>query len=422
MIKRNLINSTSASFGIPLRSFSSKTPYINPIKTPYENKSFDAIVCGVGSMGASACFFLAQRNYKVLGLEQFDITHEHGAHSGQSRFIRKAYFEHPDYVPLLHRAYENWKNLENETGTQIYHNTGLVYFGEPDNILMKGVRNSASLYDIPLSKWDPQSEAASKRFSQVKIPSNFETLFEPDAGFVTPEKAIKLYVEESIKKGAEIKTKEKVIEWKKDGNSVTVITNKNTYNCKKLIITAGAWAGKMIPDLDENVKVTRQYLAWVKPKKWADFTMGNFPCWMIADNIRPGAYYGAPILPVDVFGGPTGFKVGYHYPGTISDPDSVNRQICAEDDEHIRYVLNKYMPNAFESVMSSKTCLYANTPDENFIIDRLPGYEDHVSVACGFSGHGFKFVSVVGEILADLAIEGKTKHPIGFLNAKRFIK
>jgi len=144
--------------------------------------SFDVIVIGVGSMGSSACYHLSKRGHKVLGIEQFDITHEFGSHAGQSRIIRKAYFENPHYVPLLERAYENWKELEQETGTQIYYATGLVYFGSKDDLLIKGAKQSASLYNIKVDTINEHETA--ERFPAFKIPGNFETLFEPDAGFV----------------------------------------------------------------------------------------------------------------------------------------------------------------------------------------------------------------------------------------------
>ncbi len=381
--------------------------------------SYDVIVIGVGSMGSSASYFLTKRGYKVLGLEQFDIPNELGSHAGQSRIIRKAYFEHPDYVPLLSRAYENWKELETEADTKIYYRTGLVYAGRSDDAAMQGVRQSASLYQIHLQSLDPLT--TSKSFPQFKIPSHFETLLEPDAGFVTPEKAILLYTELAIKKGAAIHTKEKVIDWEKNGNSISVTTNRSTYQCRKLIITAGAWSGKIIPGFDKKINITRQFIAWIKPKKWNDFTLDHFPCWLFADDERAlGVYYGFPILPVAKFGGPIGLKVAHHYPGHKTDPDQVDRETGVEDEENLKYILDKYFPDAFESVLSTKTCLYANSPDENFIIDKLPGFEDYVVIGCGFSGHGFKFVSVVGEILADLAMEGKTKHHIGFLSALRF--
>ncbi len=381
------------------------------------NASFDVIVIGVGSMGSSTCYYLSRQGYKVLGLEQFEITHEYGSHAGQSRIIRKAYFENPDYVPLLKRAYENWKTLEDETGNQIYFKTGLLYFGPPDHLLIKGVKQSASLYKIELS--NPSALETINRFPQFNIPGNFETLFEPAAGFVTPEKAIRLYTERAISKGCEIHINEKVIEWKKGGTGIKVITDKKNYYCNKLIITAGAWAGKMIPGLFDKIKVTRQFMAWIKPKRWNNFTLSNFPCWLMADDTRPGCYYGFPILPEPAFEGPAGLKLAHHHPADETNPENVNRQITKEDEENLRYIFRKYFNDDFESILSYKICLYANSPDEDFIIDKLPGYENHVMVACGFSGHGFKFVSVVGEILADLTIHSKTDLPVEFLSIKR---
>ena len=186
-------------------------------------ENYDVIVIGVGSMGSAACYWLAKRGHKVLGLEQFEIPHEQGSHTGQSRIIRKAYFENSDYVPLLNRAYENWKSLEEETATQVYFPTGLLYFGPFDHLLLQGVKQSASLYNIKLDRVD--TARATQRFPPFKIPGDFETLFEPGAGFVTPEKAIQLYVTQAIKNGAEILTHEKVLNWKKDGNSIVVTTN-----------------------------------------------------------------------------------------------------------------------------------------------------------------------------------------------------
>lgn len=368
-------------------------------------------------MGSSACYFLAQRGYNVLGLEQFDISHEFGSHAGQSRIIRKAYFEHSDYVPLLNKAYENWKKLEEETVEQIYFRTGLVYFGPPDHPVMKGVRQSASLYGIEINRMDASS--SEKKFPEFKIPGHFECLYEPDAGFLTPEKAIKLYAEQAKKKGAEIHVSEKVLDWEKDGEGILVKTDKNNYRCNKLVITAGAWAGKMIPGFQDKLKITRQFVAWIKTKNENEFRLNNFPCWLIADDEKPGAYYGFPILPTEKFGEPAGLKLAHHHPDGETDPDNVNRKPAKEDEDNLKYALEKYFPDLFESFLSSKVCLYANSPDENFIIDKLPGHED-VVIACGFSGHGFKFVSVVGEILADLATEGKTNLPIEFLSAKRF--
>jgi sarcosine oxidase len=161
-------------------------------------------------------------------------------------------------------------------------------------------------------------------------------------------------------------------------------------------------------------------VAWIKPKRRSEFELNKFPCWMIADDKKPGAYYGFPILPADTFGEPEGLKLAYHYAAAETNPDNVNRQHAIEDKASLKYLLDKYMPGVFESETAFHICLYANTPDENFIIDKLPGYDGHVVIACGFSGHGFKFVSVIGEILADLATEGATTQPIDFLRLVRF--
>jgi len=382
------------------------------------NTSFDVIVIGVGSMGSATCYYLSRRGYKVLGLEQFDISHELGSHAGQSRIIRKAYFEHPDYVPLLERAYENWKTLEKETGERVYFKTGLLYAGNSDNEIIKGLKQSAALYDVELEQL--KVDEAANRVPQFKFPNNYEILFEPEAGFITPEKAIRLYASEAKKNGAIIHSNEKVIEWNKNGSSIIVKTDKDTYHCKKLAITAGAWAGKMIPGFADQIKVTRQVVAWIKTKNEDQFELNKFPCWMIGDDDKHGCFYGFPLLDTKKFGEPAGLKLAHHFPYQITDPDNVNRQTTEDDLENVKYCLNKYLSGVFDSFLSTKICLYANSPDENFIIDKLPGFEENVSIACGFSGHGFKFASVVGEILADLAIEGKTNLPIQFLSAKRF--
>jgi sarcosine oxidase len=258
-----------------------------------------------------------------------------------------------------------------------------------------------------------------KQFPQFNIPAGYERLIEPDAGFVTPERAILVYTQQALRHGADIQPNEKTIEWKKSGSTISVTTTKGVYQCKKLVITAGPWAGKMVPFLSNNLKITRQVVAWVKPRKWNSFELGNFPCWTIADDEKPGIFYGFPILPVGRFGGPIGLKLGHHFQGSASDPDTIHRTLTQEDEHNLIYALNKFIPDGYESTLVMKTCLYTNTPDENFILDVVPGYED-VVVAAGFSGHGFKFASVVGEIMADLAVNGQTRHPIGFLNASRF--
>ncbi len=380
-------------------------------------KDFDVIVLGVGSMGSATCYNLAKRGLSVLGLEQFDIPHDQGSHAGQSRIIRKAYFEHPDYVPLLERAYHNWREIEKLTGSQLYFPTGLLYAGKRDQVLINGVRESAEKYNLNVEALSANQLKA--RFPQFQIPEGYEVLFEPDAGFVTPERAIIALVEQASTAGAHIHTNEKTISWKKNGATITVVTSKNIYTCKKLVITVGPWAGKMIPRFSNQFKVTRQVISWMNPSQPQFFELGKFPCWMIDDHTQPGMFYGFPILPVSKFGAPGGLKVAHHYPGLVSDPDQVNRLPSVEDETNLIAALNKFLPEGYSSTQVMKTCLYTNTPDENFILDFLPGNNQDVVIAAGFSGHGFKFVSVVGEILADLAMNGKSELSISFLNAQR---
>ena len=380
---------------------------------------YDVIAIGVGSMGAAACWWLARNNYKVLGLEQFDIPHGQGSHAGQSRIIRRAYFEHSDYVPLLERAYHNWKELEAITSSQVYYKTGLVYFGSPDAKLIKGTRQAAQQYDIPLDVLT--HDEAGIRYPQINCPDHYQILFEPDAGFVTPEKAIALFTSDAIHHHADIRAREKVLEWKKENSVITVITNRNVYRADRLIISAGAWSGKIIPSLPAALKVTKQIVGWMNPGKWNDFELGNFPCWFLRDD-DGNMFYGFPILPAKDFGGPVGLKLALHKIGDEVDPDHVDRNIQQADEDILRNMLRKYIPDAAGNTLTLKSCLYTNSEDEDFIIDHLPGYDGMVTIAAGFSGHGFKFVSVIGEILADLAIKGKTDLPIDFLRLGRFEK
>lgn len=363
-------------------------------------------------MGSATCYHLARRGVKVLGLEQFSIPHDQGSHAGQSRIIRKAYFEHPDYVPLLELAYRNWRQLEEQSGSEIYVKTGLLYMGKPDHPVMEGVKASSAAYGIPVVHTN------ANEYPQLILPPGQELLFEPDAGLVTPERSVLVHTDEAIRAGAEIRTGVKVLSWKEEGGSVEVVTTEGTFTAGSLVITAGPWASKLVPQLKKTLTVTRQAVAWVIPEDPDSFTLGRFPCWVIAEEGVPGVYYGFPILPVGGYHGPIGFKLAHHAPAEPCDPDQVDRTIRAEDSAILEQVLRKYFRKGYKWTHVVKTCLYTNTEDEHFIIDKLPGH-DRVHIATGFSGHGFKFAAGIGEIMADLAVEGKTEQPIGFLQLQR---
>tara|TARA_Y100001936_G_C16068573_1_gene668964 strand:- start:66 stop:1397 length:1332 start_codon:yes stop_codon:yes gene_type:complete len=386
-------------------------------KLSIQNKktNYDVIVIGVGSMGSSACYHIAKQGLSVLGLEQFDIPHEMGSHTGQSRIIRKAYFEHPNYVPLLERAYQNWRSLEKEISNQIYFKTGLLYFGPSNHLLIKGTQKSAIKYGIKVNELDREEQL--DKFPQFKVPENYTNLIEVDAGFVTPERAILSYTEQALKYKAIIHTKEKTLEWSKKDDIIQVKTNKQIYKCKKLVLTAGAWTSKF--SNIKNLNVTRQILAWAKPEKPDMFELNNFPCWTFADPSVNGIYYGFPSLPRFTFEEPSGFKFAHHTKGKLTDPDIVNRNVSKQEEKTLVEAIKKFIPKGIETITSLKTCLYTYSPDEDFILDFYNNNED-VVIASGFSGHGFKFASVIGEILSELVTKGKSIHPINFLKSNRF--
>ena len=386
-------------------------------KLSIQNKktNYDVIVIGVGSMGSSACYHISKQGHSVLGLEQFDIPHEMGSHTGQSRIIRKAYFEHPNYVPLLERAYHNWQSLEQEISNQIYFKTGLLYFGPSTHLLIKGTQKSAIKYGIEVNEFDRKEQL--DKFPQFKVPENYTNLIEVDAGFVTPERAILSYTEQALKYKAIIHTKEKTLEWSKKDGIIQVKTNKQIYKCKKLVLTTGAWTSKF-SDI-KNLDVTRQILAWAKPEKQDMFELNTFPCWTFADPSVKGIYYGFPSLPSSSFEEPIGLKFAHHTKGKLSDPDIVNKNVSKEEEKTLVEAITKFIPKGIETITTTKTCLYTYSPDEDFILDFYNNNED-VVIASGFSGHGFKFASVIGEILSELITKGKSIHPINFLKSNRF--
>lgn len=385
---------------------------------PPAQKRFDVIVVGVGSMGASACWHLASRGYRVLGLEQFTVPHDHGSHTGQSRIVRKAYFEHPDYVPLLERAYMNWRTLEYQSGSSLYEKTGLLYAGPESSSMMEGVQASYARYGIAV---DPlAAPALLSRFPMFRFPEEYKVLLEPDAGCVSPERTILANAGLALKYGAVIVTGVEVKNWKSDSSGIRVVTTKGTFESDKLVITAGGWSAPLIPG-PPKLKVTRQWLAWISIKNPGFFSPAHFPCWLIDDPYR-GIYYGFPVLRQDLFPGPVGLKIAHHVPGPETTPGRNETPDLAAIEEEIRYCIDHYLPLAEGTVETVKTCFYTYSEDENFIIDLLPESSGNVIIACGFSGHGFKFVPVVGEILADLAINGRTELPIDFLRLSRFSK
>lgn len=372
---------------------------------------FDVIVVGIGAMGAAVCHQLAARGQRVLGLEQYTIPHALGSSHGQSRMIRLAYYEHPDYVPLLLRAYDLWNEIESQAATRILHTTGGLYAGPQGCELVTQSIAAAKLHGLAHAELNAKQIAG--RFPQFQVPANFTGMFEPRAGFVIPETAIKAFVAIAKSNGAKIRKREEVLEWSADASGVRVRTSQQEYRAERIIFTAGPWTSRLLKDLNVPLRVTRQPMFWFSPWDASQLGLGKLPVFAI-DRPAGGIYYGFP-----VWDGDQGLKVACHCPGDATEPDQVSREVRDEDVAEVRDAIRKFLPAGDGPVLSHRVCLYTNSPDSHFIIDRHPTNE-RITFACGFSGHGFKFSSVVGEILADLSMRGKTTLPAQFLEIGRF--
>lgn len=371
---------------------------------------YDAIVIGVGGMGSATVYELAKRGKKVLGLEQFDIPHTMGSSHGITRIIRMAYFEDPSYIPLLRRAYELWDSLERESSKTLFIKTGGLDVGAADSRVFKGSLYSCQTHHLKHEVLT--GTEINRRFPGYQPPSEIQAVFQPDAGCLLPEQCIMAFVWAAQARGAEIHGREPVLEWSPNGDGVRVRTEHSIYTADKLVISAGAWAGKLIPQLAHLVVPERQVLIWMQTRRPDLFTPERFPVFILQDD--EGIYYGFPEH------GIPGFKFGlYNHLKEVIDPDTVDRDRMTEQDEAaLRRAAERYFPDGTGPTLSLKMCMFTNTPDEHFILDLHPDYPQ-VAIAAGFSGHGFKFCSVVGEIMADLALDGRTRHDIGLLRLGR---
>jgi len=372
--------------------------------------SFDAIVIGAGGMGSAAVYHLARRGLKVLGLERYDIPHEMGSSHGYSRMIRYTLQEHPSYVPLVRRAYELWHELEETAGEKLVVTTGSVRAGPADSPYFQKAKESCDLHNIPYEILT--AAEINKRFPGYRFPEEITSIYQADGGFLLPEECIVSHVRAAEAAGAVVHTQETVLDWEPQGGGVQVRTGRDTYTADRLVVTAGPWAAKLIPELAAYAVPERQVLGWFQPERPELFTPETFPVFGVLTE--EGRYYGFPSYTVP------GFKIGRsHHLEQKVDPDLMDREVHAEDEAILRQAVSRYFPLAAGELLDRKTCIYTNTPDEHFMIGVLPEHPQ-VSVAAGFSGHGFKFASVIGEIMADLAQEGETEHDISLFRLDRF--
>lgn len=380
---------------------------------------YDVIVIGLGAMGSSAVHQLARRGLRVLGVEQFTPAHTLGSSHGASRIVRKAYFERPDYVPLLVRAYELWDELAAKSGTELFTRCGALMIGRPESDVIVGTLASAQRWSLPHELLG--SDQLRERFPQFSLPEDQVAVFEADAGYVRPELAILTNIQLATDAGAELWFDTVVESVDSDENGVRVVAGGRELSAPKVVMATGAWAGRLADLSRYGVKVQRQTVHWFEPLSGvADFADDRFPVYLWALPVQPGQpgleLYGFPHL-----SGDRGVKAAIYRDGGDRDvnPDLIDREVAEQEYERVRQMLADTIPALAGAHTDSTVCMHAGVPDDDFVLGVHPGSAGRIVVAVGFSGHGFKFVSVVGEIVADLVIDGTTRHEIEFLSPNR---
>ncbi len=374
-----------------------------------DGSTYEVIVAGLGAMGSATLYHLARRGRRVLGLDANPRGHRLGSSHGRSRIIRQAYHEAPEYVPLVQRAYALWRELEQDSQRELMTITGGLLIGEPASGVVSGAVASARLHDLPYERLTPAQVTG--RFPGFRLDDNLVAVFEPAAGILQPEACVAAHLELAARLGAEAHYSEPLRSWMAEGSGVVVETEQDSYQAERLAIAPGPWAGEVLTELRLPLAVQRVVNVHFEPAAPELFAPDRCPIYIF--EVPEGVYYGFPALPDQ------GLKFGRHDAGEQCTPRTIRREVDPGEVEMLRSVLDHYMPGASGPAKSTLTCMYTNTPDYHFVID-VHSEHRQVVYACGFSGHGFKFSSVIGEVLADLATEGATAHSIAFLSGARF--
>jgi len=368
--------------------------------------TFDVIVLGLGGMGSAAAYHLAKCGQRVLGLEQFTPAHDKGSSHGLSRMIRQAYFEDPCYVPLLLRAYELWRELERASNQKLLTVTGGIMIGRRGCETVEGTYRSAQQYGLPHELLD--AKQIRKRYPVFTPDDDTIGVYEANAGYVVPDLAVRASLDLATSAGATLQFGERALEWQPTASGVQVKTTHGTYEAGQLVISAGPWLQQFMPALP--MRVERKILFWFEPTGGIEpFKLGKFTVW--GWELEAGTYlYGFPATN-DV---PGGVKVATHRePKFVAcHPDTIDRQVYPEEIELMRERLASRIPVLASRCLATATCLYTNSPDDHFVLDRHPQHKQ-VLVVSPCSGHGFKFTPVIGEVVAELVTNGRTRFDLG---------
>jgi sarcosine oxidase len=374
--------------------------------------SYDVIVVGLGGMGSAAAYHLAARGQRVLGLEKFGPAHSHGASHGGSRIIRQSYFESPEYVPLLLRSYDLFDRLAADAGRDVITLTGGVMIGRPETRTVSGSLASAEQWGLEHEMLD--ATELRRRFPTLAPQPGEVALYEAKAGFVRPEATVAAHLELATKAGADLRYHQPMASWEPAAGGVRVVTDQGSYTAGQLVIAPGPWAPELLADLGVPFSIERQVQYWFQPRGGVTpFEPERHPIYIWEDP-GGGQIYGFPAID-----GPTGgAKIAFFRKGVTTTPDTLDTAVHEAEIAEMMDYCGQRLPDLPGAFLRGEPCMYSNTPDEHFVIARHPAHEA-VTVACGFSGHGFKFVPVVGEILADLATCGTTVHPISLFDPRR---
>jgi len=368
----------------------------------------DVIVVGAGTMGSMALWRAARRGAAVVGLDQFPPGHDRGSGHGESRVTRTAYYEGPEYVPLVQAALPLWRELEVEAGAELLTMTGGLMIGRPDSEVVAGAQRSARVHGLLCELLGPAEAAA--RFPQHVLAADEVALWEEGAGVLRPERAIRAAADRAVALGADLVTGVRVTTVESDAGGVRVRAGGAEYRGRHAIVCAGPWLGRLLPGLGLPLEVERQVMTWFPARDPAAFAPGRFPIFM---HDRPGeAAYGLPTLD-----GAT-VKVGIHHGGRSVDPDALDRAVTEADTAPAASFVAELLPGLTPIPSRSAVCMYTNTPDGHFVIGRAGA--PNVTVVSACSGHGFKFAPILGEIAADLALDGRTPHDVAGFSPGRF--
>jgi len=371
---------------------------------------FDVAVVGLGVIGSAALYELTRRGFRAVGVERYALGHDLGSSHGETRIIRLGYFEHPSYVPLLRRSYELWRELEAASGRRLVRTTGIAEIGPSFGKLVTGTLAASREHNLPHEVLD--AAECVRRFPPFRIPSDYVAVFQPHGGFIAAEASVEAMIALARTERADIRTGVRVLSVAPYGSGVRLVTDSGEIEARAAIVAAGAWLKDLLPDLPAPLRATREVMAWFRPRDAAPFDPSRFPVFILES--RHGMHYGFPATPAGLV------KIAkHHHRDETIIADEPRRAVSEVDEALIRPLLADHIPAANGPLAAAKTCLYTMTPDHDFLIDRLPE-APQIVIASPCSGHGFKFAPVIGEILADLALEGGTAHDIGRFRLSRF--